>query len=141
MIVTDTNVVSAMMRLAQEPAVLSWLDAQDVGQLFIPTPAIFEIQFGIAKFPPGRRRRRLQADFDAVLASVFNGRVLDFDARAAVAAGEARAAQIAQGIVCEVPDSQIAGVALSHRAAIATRDRTGFSGLRLQLIDPWSLTI
>jgi predicted nucleic acid-binding protein len=60
MILLDTNVLSAIMRIDKEPAVLVWLDRQDVDTFFVPALVVFEIEYGIACVPSGRDRRTLK---------------------------------------------------------------------------------
>ena len=52
MVVIDTNVVSELMRLTPEPAVMAWFSRQDSADLYLIPPA-------------GRRRDRLAAEVDA----------------------------------------------------------------------------
>lgn len=137
MILLDTNVLSAMMRLDQEPAVQAWLDRQELGELYTTAPTVFEIQFGAESLPQGRRRRELEAIVAEILNSVIEDRVIDFDTQAAEAAAKARASQIKRGINADITDSQIAGIALHHNVPLATRNMRHFSGLAIPLINPW----
>ena len=86
MILVDTNVLSAMMRAAVEPAVERWFDAQ-------PPESIFEIHFGLALLAPGRRRDRLYGAFDRAIDEILSGRVLPFDRTAAETAAVIAAKQ------------------------------------------------
>jgi|ERR1700693_148176 len=58
-IVLDTNVPSAMMRVTDEPAVERWFDAQPTESVWTTTVTVFEIRFGLALLAAGRRRERL----------------------------------------------------------------------------------
>ena len=60
MIVLDTNIVSAMMRPDSVPAVLTWLDTQPTESIWTTTVTLFEIRFGLAVLPPGKRRTALE---------------------------------------------------------------------------------
>ena len=138
MILLDTNVVSALMRLPFEPVVAKWLAAQRIEQLFATTPTVFEIRFGIEIKPQGRRRTALEAAFEDVLGNLLAHRVVIFDEAAAIAAGEAHAIHKKKGITVSIPDSQIAGIALAHGVPIATSDIGDFAHLGIPLINPWS---
>ena len=138
MILLDTNVFSALMQLADEPLVQAWLDLQDPEMLFTSTPTVFELRFGIERLPVGRRRRALASSYDFVMSNILVHRILGFDPASAAAAGKARARQQAKGITAEVPDSQIAGIAINLGASVATRDLKGFSQIGLHLINPWA---
>ena len=48
MILVDTNVLSAMMRITVEPGVERWFDAQPPESVWTTTITIFEIRFGLA---------------------------------------------------------------------------------------------
>ena len=138
MILLHSNVVSALMRLHLEPAVAEWLGTQTVERMFIASPTIFEVRFGIEAKPHGRRRRALQAAYDDVVGTQFSDRIMPFDRASAVAAAHARASQQKRGRRVSIPDSQIAGIALALGMELATRDIDDFSELGIVLIDPWS---
>ena len=67
MIVLDTNIVSAMMRPDSVPAVLTWLDTQPTESIWTTTVTLFEIRFGLAVLPPGKRRTALELTFERIL--------------------------------------------------------------------------
>ena len=138
MIVLDTNVISAMMRLHSEPRVEAWLEQQSFSQLYLSAPVVFEIRYGIELLPDGRRRRALEAAYSELLSSVFPGQFLDLAPGSADAAGLIHARQTRRGRNCDVEDSLIAGIAAFHGAAIATRNADDFEGLGLEVIDPWA---
>jgi predicted nucleic acid-binding protein len=137
MIILDTNVVSAMMRLHLEPAVASWLARQTQSQIQTTTPVIFEIRYGIEREPAGRRRRDMEVAIAELLTTTFRGQVMEFDAGSADAAGMIHARQRARGNNVEVADSMIAGVAAFHGASIATRNVADFGGLGIDVVNPW----
>lgn len=137
MILLDTNVVSAIMRLPHEPRVLQWLDAEDSARFFICTPVIFELKHGIERLAGGRRRLELEQAFADVIFGDFGGRILDFDRAAAIEAGRVRAHHLARGLNVDVTDHQIAGIAAARGAAIATRNVSDFAGLEIKIVNPW----
>lgn len=138
MIVLDSNVVSALMRLESEPAIAAWLTQQKIDDLWTTSPTVFEIRFGIEAKPQGRRRRVLEEAFQDVLTNLLGRRVVEFDLAAAEAAGRARAVHKRRGVAVSIPDSQIAGIALDRGVPIATRDVDGFGHLGITLVNPWS---
>lgn len=137
MILVDTNVLSAMMRAAVEPAVERWFDAQPPESVWTTTITIFEIHFGLALLAPGRRRDRLCGAFDRAIDEILSGRVLPFDRTAAETAAviAARQRQISRPV--EIRDVQIAGIAAARKATIATRNTRHFENLGIALVDPW----
>lgn len=137
MIVLDTNVLSAMMREADEPAVERWFDAQPTESVWTTTITVFEIRFGLALLVAGRRRERLDRAFLHAIDDVLGGRVLPFDRGAAEAAATIAANHRQTGRTIEIRDVQIAGIAAARRATLATRNTRHFENLGIALIDPW----
>lgn len=138
MILLDTNVVSALMQDMPDAAVTAWLDRQPTESLWITSITVFEIRFGLELLATGRRRRSLEEAFEKALEEDFEGRIVAFDEGAAEAAGRIAANRRGLGRPVEIRDVQIAGIAVAHRAAIATRNVRHFEGLGAELIDPWS---
>ena len=137
MILLDTNVLSAMMRAASEPAVERWLDAQPPESVWTTTITIFEICFGLTLLAPGRRRDRLCDALDRAIDEILSGRVLPFDRTAAESAAAIAAKQRQIGQPVEIRDVQIAGIAAARKATLATRNTRHFKGLGITLVDPW----
>ncbi|MGB8630708.1 MAG: PIN domain-containing protein, partial [Xanthobacteraceae bacterium] len=86
MIILDTNVLSALMHLGPDPAVVAWLDQQPAESIWITSITLFETRFGLALLPSGRRRQALESAFDRLVNEDLENRVLDFDSAAATAA-------------------------------------------------------
>jgi predicted nucleic acid-binding protein len=137
-ILLDTNVVSALMRREQDPAVVSWLDRQPAESIWTTSVTIFEVRMGLALLADGRRRRRLEEAFEEVLRSDLQDRVQPFDVAAATAAAGIAASQRRSGTPVEIRDVQIAGIAAARRATLATGNSRHFEGIGLTLVDPWS---
>ncbi|MGZ8996741.1 MAG: PIN domain-containing protein [Rhodospirillales bacterium] len=138
MILLDTNVLSALMRATPEPAVGHWLDAQPVESVWTTTITIFEVHFGLALLPRGRRRDGLEAAFAHATAVILRGRVLAFDQPAAREAAAMAAERRLQGRTVDFRDVQIAGIAAARRATLATRNTRHFEDLGVALVNPWS---
>lgn len=137
MIVLDTNVLSALMRDTPDPRVVDWLDHQPVKSVWTTSVTVFEIRTGIELLTPGRRRKRLDEAFSQLLDEDFDGRVQSFDLTAAIAAGTIAASRQRAGLMVEVRDVQIAGIAASRRATVATRNTRHFEGTGIDLVNPW----
>ena len=138
MILLDTNVVAALMYLEREPKVRDWVDRQNLQDLFLPTPVVFETSFGIARMPPGRRRQDLEQRYADFLQHIVAGRILVLDTRSAKAAGEIHVEMVRRNRDKEIVDSLLAGMGRGLGACIATRNTKDFAGHGLQLINPWS---
>lgn len=79
----DTNVVSELMRPEPSPAVLAWIDAAGVAALAISAVSRWEIRYGLALLPEGKRRCDLTTSFDGLVAELFGAGVLAFTSAAA----------------------------------------------------------
>lgn len=137
MIVLDTNVLSALMRDTPDPAVVEWLDNQPAESIWTTSVTVFEIRTGIDLLAPSRRRKRLDEIFAQLLSEDLDGRVQSFDLTAAMAAGTIAASQQRIGRAVEIRDVQIAAIAVSRHATVATRNTRHFDGIGVDLVDPW----
>lgn len=136
MIIIDTNVLSQPLREDGERRVIDWLDAHDE-QVGIPAQAIAELVYGYEKLEFGRRRTELH---DAVfsLLTRYRDRIVPFDRAAAEAHGWLYAKLERQGRVLPFADSQIAAIAISRAASVATRNVKHFAPTGIAVIDPWA---
>ena len=140
MIILDTNVLSEGFRANPHSAVRNWINAQPHQTLFLCSPVLAEIRFGIALLTHGAKRDALQAGADKLEFDQYKGRILTFDAAAAKAYGELAAARQQRGTPIARMDAFIAAIAVVTNAAVATRDVYGFSGLGLNVINPFDFT-
>lgn len=138
MIVLDTNVVSEPLRTAGEPAVLAWLDQQNIETLFLTTISLAELRYGVAALPDGRRKDGLSAALENRVIALFGPRVLAFDAAAAQAYAVIRARAKAAGKAIAAADGYIAAIAAAHGFTVATRDVGPFEAAGLPVINPWA---
>ncbi len=138
MILLDTNVLSALMQTRPDAAVVAWLDAQPPESIWTTAVTVFEIRLGIELLPRGRRRKALEAAFDAMLREDLSGRIAAFDAAAAEEAATLAARRQRRGRPVDLRDTQIAGIALARRAALATRNVRHFDGLNVNVVSPWA---
>ena len=116
--------------------VVDWFDAQPTNSLSITTITEAEILTGIALLPDGRRKNNLLEFADNIL-SLFINRILVFDSNAASTYAEIFAQRQILGRPISQSDCQIAAIARSHGAAVATRNVTDFEGVGVELINPW----
>jgi predicted nucleic acid-binding protein len=137
MILLDTNVLSAVMLDVPDVAVVEWLDTQPAESIWTTSVTVFEIHMGIELLTPSRRRRRLVDMFAQLLAEDLDGRVQFFDVAAALAAGAIAAETQRTGRSVDFRDVQIAGIAASRRATVATRNVRHFEGAGVDLVNPW----
>jgi toxin FitB len=138
MIVLDTNVLSALMQDTPDLAVVQWLDNQPTESIWTTSVTVLEIRTGIERLTPSRRRRRLDETFSRLLAEDLQGRVQSFDLTAAIAAGTIAATRQRVERAVEIRDVQIAGIAASRHATVATRNTRHFEGTGVKLVNPWA---
>ncbi|MGE0740706.1 MAG: type II toxin-antitoxin system VapC family toxin [Hyphomonadaceae bacterium] len=136
MILLDTNVVSELMRPQPDQRVVAWL-RKNARMLSIPTIAIGELRYGVARLQPGRRKDSLNAALDE-LVNRFAGAIIDYDVVAARACGDILAVAEAAGRPMSLADAQIAACAHVARADLATRNVADFATTSLRLINPWA---
>ena len=135
MILLDTNVLSELTRTVPESKVVDWLEANEA-LLALPSIALAELRYGIARLPSGRRQARLLA-FWSKTRDRFAGRIYSFDDRAAEAYGDLAAAAERAGRRINVADGQIAAIAKVHRMSVATRDAGDFRASGVPVVNPW----
>ena len=97
-----------------------------------------ELRAGVEKLLQSRRRQKLEADIDWALNDLLGGRVLSYDRRAAFATAEWFGRCRRAGRSIQTTDMQIAGIAISRKIPIATRDVQDFEDIGVKLINPWS---
>lgn len=137
MIILDTNVISEIMRPEPDAGVKAWLAALDPLDLAVTSITIAEIQRGIVRLPNGRRRMGLENRFAAFIEVSFAGRLLAFDKAAAYACGELSARREQKGLHADAVDMMIAGIVLTTKGALATRNLSDFNECGISLINPW----
>ena len=135
MILVDTNVLSELTRPTPEPRVIAWLEVNEPA-LALPTIALAELRYGIARLPDGRRRSGLLHFWQAIC-SQFRGRIFSFDERAAERYGDVAASAERAGRRLNVPDGQIVAIALVHGMRIATRNVKDFEATGVVIVNPW----
>ncbi|MGE0500886.1 MAG: type II toxin-antitoxin system VapC family toxin [Rhizobiaceae bacterium] len=137
MIILDTNVLSALMAPALNPVTVHWLNSQSANRIWTTAVNVFESRSGIRLLPAGRRRQALELALDELLETIFNDRILPFDHEAAEAAAQLAGQRAAKGKNVGQRDTQIAGIAVSRAATIATRNAKDFDDLDIEVVDPW----
>lgn len=135
MILLDTNVISQPLRANGSAKVNHWIQS-NFEQVGIPVLAISEIVYGIELIDDWERRIQL-TNAMAVMRQRFDDRFVPFDTAAAEAHGWLRARMKRAGAVLPEIDSQIAAIAISRNAKLATRNAKDFERTGVELIDPW----
>src|SRR5579863_3110413 len=126
MIVLDTNVLSELMKASPSRQVMTWWNRHLPPELFVTTVTEAEILFGIELLPKGKRRTGLESAATEMFGGDFDGRVLPFDSEAAREFARIVAMRRAGGRPISHPDAQVAAIARSRGAAVATRNTGDF---------------
>ncbi|MGO9264460.1 MAG: type II toxin-antitoxin system VapC family toxin [Candidatus Binataceae bacterium] len=137
MIVLDTNVLSETLRPVPADSVRRWMRAQPSTNLFTTTICEAEIFYGLALLPGGHRRTELERAVTAIFEEDFAERILPFDSAAARVFAGIAAHRRGLGRPMSAFDAQIAAIAHSCGAAIATRNVEDFADCGIRVISPW----
>ncbi|MFT3871641.1 MAG: type II toxin-antitoxin system VapC family toxin [Nocardioides sp.] len=136
MIVLDTNVVSEAMRgLSADERVRAFLRRLRTR----PVTTVInraEVLAGLAVLPNGQTKRRLQTAATTAFGQL--GVVLPLTDRCAEHFADITAARRAMGRPIAAMDALIASIVRESAATLATRNLADFSGLGLDLVDPWA---
>ena len=136
MIILDTNVLSELMKSQPDRSVVSWIGKHKATNLFITTLTQAEILYGLEILPAGKRRKALKAAAISMFEQDFARRILPFDTDAAQLFATITAKRRKIGVPISQIDAQIAAIALSHHATLATRNVRDFEECNLDLVNP-----
>ena len=137
MYLLDTNVLSELIKPKPDAAVINWVMQQPPEQLYTSSITVAEMLHGVANLPTVKRKKALGKAVTDMFNEDFHQRILSFDQHAAAryAAWVQQRQQAGQPV--SQSDAQIAGIALSVNAALATRNSRDFTGIDVTLINPW----
>ena len=138
MIVLDTNVLSEVITPQPSAAVLAWMLHELPSNLYTTSISQAELLYGVEVLPKGRRRSALHAAIVKMLAEDFIDRILPFDSDAAEAYSRIAASRRAMGRPISDADAQIAAIAHSRSAALATRNARDFEHCGIKVLNPWT---
>ena len=137
MIVLDTNVVSELMKREPADAVSRWVAGQPATTLYTTSITQAEILHGILLLPAGKRRGALETAAEEMFNEDFGGRVLPVGGEAARAYAQIAAQRRRSGRPISQFDAQIAAIARSARAPVATRNTSDYEGCGIKVLNPW----
>ena len=133
----DTNILSELLRSTPEPAVLAWFSAQPAQSLYVSAVTQAEMMLGASLLPKGKRRQLLEQALSAMFDEDFARHILPFDSTAVPAYVEVVTTRRKAGRPISQFDAQIAAIALSRGARLATRNVADFEGCGLSVVNPW----
>jgi predicted nucleic acid-binding protein len=129
----DTNIISHFTKPAPSPSLVAWLAEQSDDDLFIASLTVAEIRRGVLEKPAGKRRDQLEAWFSGPQGpqTLFAGRVLPFDERAALIWARLMAGGKASGRPRSALDSIIAATAEANGCVVVTDNERDFAGTEI----------
>lgn len=127
----DANIISNLVKAVPSQALLAWMGEQFDDDLHISAWTLAEVRRGILEMPAGRKRQALEVWFSGPEGplTLFAGRVLAFDDRAALAWARLMAEGTATGRPRSALDMIVAAVAEVHDCVIVTDNEKDFIGL------------
>jgi predicted nucleic acid-binding protein len=137
MIVLDTNVLSELMKAEPAAKVMHWLGMQPAASLYTTSITQAEILHGIKLLPAGKRRDAFESAADAMFSVEFDGRILPFGSDSARSYAQIAAARRHAGRAISQFDAQVAAIAHSAGASLATRNVKDFEHCGIRVVDPW----
>jgi hypothetical protein len=137
-ILLDTNVLSELMKPAPANSVVDWVASQPAASLYTTTITQAEVLHGILLLPPGKRRKAFENAAEVMFAEDFAGRIIPFGSDAARFYAEIAVERRRSGRPISHFDAQIAAIARSTGAPLATRNVADFHDCGIEIVDPWS---
>ncbi len=129
----DTNIVSQFTKPVPSSGLVEWLAKQADEDLFISALTVAEVWKGILEKPAGRRREQLEQWFSGPQGpqTLFAGRVLSFDANAALIWARLMAAGSTTGKPRSALDTIIAAIAEANDCTVVTDNERHFQGVKV----------
>ena len=141
MIILDTNVVSELMQIEPDRAIVPWLDSIFPDNIYTTSITVYEIEVGILTSTSERKKRELRHAFRRLRWEIFGDeRILPFEEIAALKAAQLTANQRITGRPIDLRDTQIAAIALVRDTPIVTRNVKHFMASGVTVINPWDQT-
>ena len=116
--------------------VIEWLEARSDESLYLSVLTIGEMEKGIVRLPPSRRRTGLEALLDQIMLR-FDSHILDLDRTTLQQWGRMTGDLEKKGRVLPVIDSLIAATALEHDLTIVTRNEDDFTPTGVKVLNLW----
>jgi predicted nucleic acid-binding protein len=135
MIILDTNVLGELVRPQPDRNVIRWVDRQAADELATTAITAAEMALGAAQMDDGKRKAQIIALNAAILGQMAI--ILPFSAHDAENYARVMDVRRRLGRRIEPLDAQIAAIALSQRAIVATRNTKDFDETGIELINPW----
>jgi predicted nucleic acid-binding protein len=132
----DTCVLSELVKSAPDTRVIQWFQARKPHELCISAMTWGELQRGVTKLPPTKRRSELTLWLEQLKAG-FEDRILAFDQKASEVWAQMTVHAEAQGKSMAAFDSIIAATARACDCKLVTRNVRDFAHADIDVLNPW----
>lgn len=133
----DTCVISELVKKQPNPKVVNWIDGMAESSLFLSVITIGEIQKGVEKLPPSKRKTSLRRWLNEQLPVRFANRIVSIDTEVMLAWGQLVARLDQQGNPMPAIDSLITATALHGNFTLVTRNEEDFKHSGVPIFNPW----
>ena len=127
--------LSELRRKSPDPGVVEWFLRRPPATLYLSVLTLGEIRKGMEGVTDEARRQSLIDWLETDLPTFFTGRILSVDGAVADRWGRLIAAA---GRPLPAIDSLLAATALEHDLVLVTRNVKDFTGLPVQVFNPWT---
>jgi predicted nucleic acid-binding protein len=135
----DTNIPSEMRRIRPEPRLIEWLKAVNDNELYLSVITLGEIWKGFTLLSDATRRTQLEEWLERDVRDWFADRILPVNEAVAERWGVLEGDRQLRGVPLNTADGLIAATALEHDLKLVTRNGKDFTGLGVQILNPWEL--
>ncbi len=133
----DTCVISELVRSEPNSGLLRWFSDQDEDRLYLSVLTMGELEKGVEKLAPSRRKTSLGKWVREDLARRFGDRLLPIDLSVTQRWGAIAGASERKGRPLPVMDSLIAATAMAHGLTVVSRNVSDFDRCGVQCVNPW----
>lgn len=133
----DTSVVSELISIQPNPAVLDFVDSLDQESIYLSAITVGEVAKAIKLLPDTPRKRDLEKWLREDLLVRFDGKIIPLDANIFIRWGELSATLERIGITQPAIDSLIAATVLAHHMVLVTVNESDFENTGVEIVNPW----
>jgi predicted nucleic acid-binding protein len=129
----DANVLSEPTKASPAAGVVDWLSANE-GSLVVDSLVFGELFVGVFGLPRGRKRARLEAWLDSLVATL---ECIEWDAAISRRWARLVVDLRVKGLSMPLLDGMIAATALQHELTVVTRNTRDFGRAGVRVLNPF----